>query len=102
MFGAHHPHPKVRHRSLTATSTMRCSTTSNFANENAPSGNEPQVDERTPLLKAVVSSVRPVRSEHCRSVSDEEACNEGLLNKDGCQREPRNVAGVILILLIGE
>ncbi|KAL5313521.1 hypothetical protein ACEPPN_017941 [Leptodophora sp. 'Broadleaf-Isolate-01'] len=80
---------------------MRCSTTSNFANENAPSGNEPQVDERTPLLKAVVSSVRPVRSEHCRSVSDEEACNEGLLNKDGCQREPRNVAGVILILLIG-
>ncbi|KAH6719494.1 major facilitator superfamily domain-containing protein [Leptodontidium sp. MPI-SDFR-AT-0119] len=81
---------------------MRCSTTSNFANENAPSGNEPQVDERTPLLKAAVSSVRPVRSEQsCGSVSDEEACNEGLLNKDGCQREPRNVAGVILILLIG-
>ncbi|PVH69662.1 MFS general substrate transporter [Cadophora sp. DSE1049] len=82
---------------------MRCLLNPNFANENAAFVNEPEVDERTPLLKSEVLSTRPVRCEEsCGSVSDQEACNEGLLDKDGSQKkESRNVAGVILILLIG-
>lgn len=83
--------------------TMRYSLNQNLANENAGLLNEPEVDERTPLLKAEVPSTKPVRCEEsCGSASDEEACIEGLPDKDGCQKkESRNVAGVILILLIG-
>lgn len=83
---------------------MRCERTPNTANENAQFVAGPEADERTPLLKAEVSSVRPARcDESCGSQSDEEAFGAGEVDKVVCVRErPRNVAGVISILLIGE
>lgn len=83
---------------------MRCPPVPDIANDNAVFGNEPEFDERTPLLKAEISAVRPVRSQNsCWSASDEESCNEGSRDEAGCEgEESRKIAGIIMILLIGQ
>ncbi len=82
---------------------MRCERIPTTANNNAQFIPESEADERTPLLKAEASSGRPVSDRFCGSQSDEEAFGAGEIDKGVRLRErPRNVAGVILILLIGE